>query len=86
MTAIGGFIRSEEAGSFIESIRDPITKLLVSHANYHLYRRLSEKRLPIGEFDMRFYAEVMAEMFSDRDTVTRMLAGERVGAFFDEET
>lgn len=82
----GGFIRSEEAGHFIESIADPITKLLVSHANYHLYRRLAEKRLPVGDFDMRFYAEVMAEMFNDRDTVKRMLDGERVGAFFDDGT
>jgi hypothetical protein len=82
---VAGFIKSEEAGQFTESIGDPITKLLVKHANYHLYRRLAEKRLPEGQFDMRFYSDVMAEMFSDRDTVKRMLAGERVGAFFDEE-
>lgn len=80
-----GFIRSEEAGQFIESISDPITKLLVNHANYHLYRRVAEKRLPIGDFDTRFYAEVMAEMFSNRDTMKQMLDGERLGAFFDEE-
>ena len=82
---VGGFIKSEEAGQFTESIADPITKLLVKHANYHLYRRLTERRLPEGDFDMRFYAEVMAEMFNDRDTVKRMLEGERVGAFFHDE-
>lgn len=54
-----GFIRSEEAGQFIQSITDPVTKILVNNAHYHLYRRLAEKRLPEGEFDMRFYVEVM---------------------------
>lgn len=80
-----GFIRSEEAGQFIESLTDPVTKILVNNAHYHLYRRLAEKRLPAGEFDMQFYVEVMAEMFSEHDVLKRMLAGERVGAFFDED-
>ena len=80
-----GFIRSEEAGHFIESITDPVTKILVNNANYHLYRRLAEKRLPEGEFDMRFYVEVMAEMFAEQEVIKRMLAGEDVGAFFDDD-
>lgn len=80
----GGFIRSEEAGQFIESITDPVTKILVNNAHYQLFRRLAEKRLPEGEFDMRFYVEVMAEMFGEHDVIRRMLAGENVGAFFSE--
>lgn len=79
-----GFIRSEEAGQFIESITDPVTKILVNNAHYHLFRRLAEKRLPEGGFDMRFYVEVMAEMLSEHDVIRRMLAGENVGAFFPE--
>lgn len=82
MTNNGGFIRSEEAGQFIESLDDPVTKILVNNAHYHLYKRLAEKRLPAGDFDMRFYVEVMAEMFSEHDVLKRMLAGENVGAFF----
>lgn len=80
----GGFIRSEEAGQFIESITDPVTKILVNNAHYHLYKRLAEKRLPEGEFDMRFYVEVMTEMFTEHEVIRRMLAGENVGAFFPE--
>lgn len=86
MTNNACFIRSEEAGQFIEALTDPVTKILVNNAHYHLYRRLAEKRLPAGEFDMRFYVEVMAEMFSDHGVLRRMLSGERVGAFFDDET
>ena len=87
MNNSGGFIRSEEAGQFIESLDDAVTKVLVNNAHYHLYKRLAEKRLPQGEFDMRFYVEVMAEMFGEHDVLKRMLAGENVGAFFfDDKT
>lgn len=85
MANMGGFIRSEEAGEFIESLTDPVTKILVNNAHYHLYKRLAEKRLPEGDFDMRFYVEVMAEMFSEHDVLKRMLAGENVGAFFFDD-
>lgn len=85
MASKGGFINSEEAGQFVESLTDPVTKILVNNAQYHLYKRLAEKRLPAGEFDMCFYVEVMAEMLGEHDVLKRMLAGERVGAFFDEE-
>jgi hypothetical protein len=85
MASNGGFINSEEAGQFIESLTDPVTKILVNNAHYRLYKRLAERRLPVGEFDMRFYVEVMAEMLSEHDVLKRMLGGERVGAFFDEE-
>ena len=81
-----GFINSEAAGQFIQSISDSTTKVLVNNAHYHLYRRLAEKRLPEGEFDMRFYVEVMAEMFSEHDVIRRMLAGENVGAFFSDDS
>ena len=80
-----GFIRSAEAGQFISEITDPVTKALVSNAHFHLFRRLTEKRFPKGSFDMRFFVEVMAEMFSNHDVVRRLLEGERVGAFFDDE-
>jgi len=56
VTSKGGFIKSEEAGQFIESLTDPVTRILVNNAHYYLFRRLSEKRLPAGEFDMRIGA------------------------------
>jgi len=80
-----GFIRSAEAGQFIAGISDPITKALVNTAHFHLFRRLAEKRFPEGNFDMRFFVEVMAEMFSEHDVLRRMLDGERVGASFDSD-
>ena len=49
-----------------------------------LNRRQDEKRFQKGTFDMRFYVEVMAEMFNEQDVLNRILAGERVGAFFDD--
>jgi hypothetical protein len=80
-----GFIRSAEAGQFIAEISDPITKALVNNAHFHLFRRLAEKRFPKGSFDMRFFVEVMAEMFSNQDVVRRILDGEHVGEFFEDE-
>lgn len=65
----GGFIKSEEARQFIESLTDPMTKILVNNARYHPYRRLAEKHLPTGEFDMRCSVEVMAEMFNEHDVL-----------------
>lgn len=80
-----GFIRSAEAGQFVTEITDPITRALVNNAHFHLFRRLAEKRFPEGSFDMRFFVEVMAEMFSNHDVLRRILDGERVGAFFEDD-
>jgi hypothetical protein len=80
-----GFIRSAEAAQFIAGISNPITKALVNNAHFHLFRRLAEERFPVGSFDMRFFVEVLAEMFSEHDALRMILDGERVGAFFDDE-
>ena len=53
-----GFIRSVEAGEFSSEIADPVTKVLVNNAHFHLFRRLAEKRFPDGNFDMLFCCRV----------------------------
>ena len=82
-------IRNEEAMALLRSLDagDPITKSLVNNAMFHFMRRFhTRKELPAADFDLMYFLELMKEMFSEHDVLKRMLAGERVGAFFDEES
>jgi hypothetical protein len=64
-----------EAQQLIASIGDPITKLLVSNAFYHLRKKMSERNLPDRRFDLLFYAELMRAIFSEHYTLRRLLDG-----------
>ena len=40
---------------------------------------------PVVDFDLLYFVEIMRDIFSEHDVLRRMLAGERVGAFFDDD-
>lgn len=81
-------VRHDEAMALLRSLDggDAITKSLVNNAMFHLLRRVNTRReLPVSDFDLMYFVELMREMFSEHDVLKRMLDGERVGAFFDDD-
>jgi hypothetical protein len=79
-------LRSDEANKVLENEQDPITKALLSNANYWLVRKFfAEKKRPVADFDYQFYLELLRDIFSEHEVLERLLKGERVGAFFDDE-
>jgi len=86
MTASGGVLRDDEARSLVESVEDPITRRLLLNAMFHFFKRYNEEgQKPLAEFDMLYFASLLKEIFSEHEVLQRILAGENVGAFFDEE-
>lgn len=81
-------IRNEEAMAFLRSLssEDPITRSLVNNAMFHFTRRFhSLNERPAADFDLLYFLEIMRDVFSQHEVLRRMLEGERVGAFFDDE-
>ena len=79
-------LRDDEARALISSVEDPITKHLLSNAMFHFFRRYNEhKQKPASDFDMLYFVTLLQEIFSEHDTLRRILAGERVGVFFNDE-
>jgi hypothetical protein len=84
--AMSQVLRDGEARALIASVEDPITRHLLTHAMFHFFRRYNEQaQRPEGDFDMLYLASLLRDVFSDHDVLRRILDGERVGAFFDEE-
>jgi predicted RNase H-like HicB family nuclease len=84
----GTLLQSDEAARFIEQIQDPVTKSLVNMAFVHLVKTvLLEKRsFPRSDLDMLFLVSAQTDFFSEHEVIARTLEGERVGAWFDDET
>jgi hypothetical protein len=87
MAKHGTLTNCDEAGRFIEQITDPITRSFVNMAFVHLVKKVHiEKRdLPQTDVDMLFLVTALADFFSEHDVLARTLAGEKVGAWFDDE-
>lgn len=82
----GELLRDAEATELIASTDDPVTRHLLTNARFHLFRRYHEKKdRPAADFDMLYFATLMRDVFSEHDVLRRILAGERVGAFFEDE-
>lgn len=81
-------LRTEEAWELLRSLDsgDPITRQLVHTALNHFLRRFeAERDRPIADFDLLWFLELMTEMFSRHNYLRQVLAGERPGAFYDDE-
>jgi hypothetical protein len=79
-------LRDDEAREVIAAVEDPITKHLLTNAMFYFFRRYNEhKQKPASDFDMLYFVTLLEEIFSNHDVLRRILAGERVGAFFDDE-
>jgi hypothetical protein len=80
-------INGEAAAAYLSEVSDPIMKTIMDMActiivmkyNHPVTHRLE------ADLDLRFLAEVLVELFADRELVKRVVAGERPGAWDDEE-
>jgi hypothetical protein len=71
----------------IDQIEDPVTRNLVNMAFVHIVKitHLENQEHPDTDFDMLYFVKVMAGFFSEHQVLAQTLAGEKVGAWFDEE-
>jgi hypothetical protein len=80
-------LRCDEAKTFIDRVDDPVTRNLLNMAFVQVVKtHFIEKRgAPQGDFDMLYFVQVLSSYFSEHEVLSRTLAGEKVGAWFDEE-
>lgn len=85
MSDRSGLVYTAEATRFIEQIADPITRALVNMAFVQLVKRVhvEKKDAPHTDVDALFFVRLLHDFFSEHDVLKRMLAGEKVGAWFD---
>ena len=86
MTEKGTLRHCDEALRFIEQISDPVTRTFVNMAFVHLVKKvqLEKQILPRTDVDMLFLVSALNDFFSEHDVLARTLAGEKVGAWFDD--
>jgi hypothetical protein len=78
-------LRSEEATEILEREKNPITRALLNDANFWFIKKFFENgERPVSDFDLRFFMELMRDVFSEHNVLRRILAGEKVGQFFEE--
>jgi hypothetical protein len=84
----GRLLRCDEAQRFIEQIQNPVTRTLVNMAFVHLVKKvhLEKHQLPKSDIDMLYLVTAFGEFFSEHEVLARTLNGEKVGAWFEEET
>jgi hypothetical protein len=84
----GSLLYCDEAIRFIESIQDPVTRNLVNMAFVHLVKstHLEKRDSPRGDLDMLYLVTALQEFFSEHAVISRTLEGEKVGAWFEDES
>jgi hypothetical protein len=84
----GILLNCDEALQHIEMIPDPITKSLVNLAFVHLVKQVHlEKKIPLrNDLDMLFLVTSLKDFFAEHEVLARTLEGERVGAWFGDNT
>lgn len=87
METRGTHLYGDEALRFIEMVEDPITKNLLNMALVHLVKRhdLERHEAPRGDVDLLYLMSALKDYFAEHDVLSRTLAGEKVGAWFDDE-
>lgn len=79
-------LRYKEFTQLVESVKDPITKNLLSAVATCIIKRfLTRENLPIENFDLRFFSEAMLEFCNDHKFIQSILNGEKVGWLDDDE-
>lgn len=88
MAEHGTLLHCDEALQFIDRIQDPVTKSLVNMAFVHLVKKvhIEQSHLPARDLDMLYLVTALAEFFSEHDVLSRTLEGEKVGAWFEDDT
>lgn len=82
----GTLLNCEEALRSIEEIEEPVTRNLVNMAFVHMVKtsQLQGQVLPGEDVDMLFVVAALKDFFSEHDVIARALAGEKVGAWFED--
>src|SRR3989442_959097 len=84
-----GLIHFEEAMKDLNAIKDPITNQLVNMAVNTVLHRFASG-VPEGslesDFDLRFFVQIMKECFSRPSVLKRILEGEDLRWFSDENS
>jgi hypothetical protein len=79
-------LRWNEAMELLKSVENPITNQLMNRANLEVLKHFVQlKRFPAADFDMLFFIEVMRDFCSDHETLGKVLAGEDLRLFTDDD-
>jgi hypothetical protein len=79
-------LRHSESAELISSVKDSRTQKLLSAASYCVIKKfLENKTLPVANFDLRFFSEAMLEFCSNHELIQKILNGQEVGWFDDDE-
>jgi hypothetical protein len=80
-----GMRRGDEAREMLKSVKDPTTNQLMNMINFEVLKRFFERKdLPVCDFDMLFFMEVIREFCSQHSTMRKILAGEDLRAWTDD--
>jgi hypothetical protein len=79
-------LRQDEAKLCMRSVDDLVVSQLMNLAHFQVIKWYTSGEKPIaGDFDICFFMEVMKEVFSDKKTIQRILNGEDLRWFADDE-
>src|SRR5262249_18130166 len=80
-------INGSEAAAFLRTSGDPVTKVILDRANTIVARKYcsSSGTSLAADFDLRFFAEIITDLFADKDLIRRILNGERPGAWSTDD-
>lgn len=79
-------LRQDEAKLVIGSVDDLMVSQLMNLARFQVIKwYTSGEKVIAGDFDICFFMEVMKEVFSDKGTIQRILNGEDLRWFSDDE-
>jgi hypothetical protein len=70
-------LRQQAAFERLRSAEDPALNQFLNRALFHVIKRFPDAdTAPIADFDLLFFIDTMAEFFSNRDVLRRILDGE----------
>lgn len=79
-------LRTDEANELLRAVTEPITSHLINNAMYQFMIKYHVKlERPASDFDLRYFLDVLLQIFEDHDVLRRILSGEQVGALYDDE-
>jgi len=79
-------LRQDEAMRILKSEDDPITNQLMNMANFEVLTRFLERKdLPVSDFDLCFFMETMKAFCSQHKTIAKILAGEDLRLWTDDD-
>ena len=79
-------LRQDEARQILLSVEDLTTNQLLNKANMCILSKYMQNReLLMSDFDLKFFLEAMLEFCSDHENLKRILDGENLRWFDDDE-